>query len=487
MKNALLYCVDENRDCQEKMVNSINSFAFHNKNIVEDMKVYVITTDDELVLDGRLNPMVDFEIVKDLSFDYSTIKFNDMHGGQSSKYMRWEMFNNPIFNDLDNLLYLDCDTEIQASIEELFKAQEKPCVMVVEDMKNWLKEQGYGSSYYFNSGFMLITPKLMGEDRLRSIFNKFVARANRRQMSFGEQDAMNYVGWMDPEFKSLIVPMGVEYDWWKSRNVPKAPKIIHHVGNEEYPKKFIKKVKIKKNALLYVVDGNAECQKKMVNSINSFYAYNPKMMSTSKVFVITTASSVDLTGLSSDKIDVDVIYDIYGKYDFATKSNRPLAAWLKFEMFRNPVICQTTNLLYVDVDTEFFGKMDSLFKKGRKSAVVHMVPEIENRLNPKYGAMNERYYNSGMLFYTPALLGRDMRRSLFSFLLDTASSRDDWANGEQDVLNFALANEPYQSLVQPLDFKSNLCAHTFAGGDVPKDVLMVHFSGNRPYKFLFIK
>lgn len=487
MKNALLYCVDENKDCQEKMVNSINSFAFHNKNIVEDMKVYVITTDDELVLDGRLNPMVDFEIVKDLSFDYSTLRYMSDQKWDWHMYLKWEMFSNPIFNDLDNLLYLDCDTEIQAPIEELFNEKSSPTLLVVEDMNNYLTRMGFISNFYFNSGVMLITPRLMGVDFRKNVFDLLVERNRKKVFPRGDQDTINFLLWRKMIPSEIIKALGVEYNWWKSRNVPKAPKIIHHVGNEEYPRKFIKKVKIKKNALLYVVDGNAECQKKMVNSINSFYAYNPKMMSTSKVFVVTTASSVDLTGLSSDKIDVDVIYDIYGKYDFATKSSRPLAAWLKFEMFRNPVICQTTNLLYVDVDTEFFGKMDSLFKKGRKNSAFYMVPEIENRLNPKYGAMNERYYNSGMLFYTPALLGRDMRRSLFSFLLDTASSRDDWANGEQDVLNFALANEPYQSLVQPLDFKSNLCAHTFAGGDVPKDVLMVHFSGNRPYKFLFMK
>lgn len=487
MKNALLYCVDENKDYQEKMVNSINSFAFHNKDIMEDIKVYVITTDDKLALDGRLNPVVDFEIVRKFSFDYSTIKFNADHGPQSNKYIRWEMFNNPIFDDFDNVLYLDCDTEVQMPLYELFKEHDKPSIMVVEDMKNWLEKQGYLSNYYFNSGFMLITPRLLGVERMRELFHKFVKRANKKQMSFPDQDAMNYVFWTSPEFNAFLVHLGVEYDWWKGRNKPIIPKIVHHVGNEEYPKKFLKKVKIKKNALLYVVDGNAECQKKMVNSINSFYAYNPKMVSSTKVFVLTTAEKVDLSEVSNPKIDVDVIYDIYGKYDFATKSTRPLAAWLKFEMFRNPVICQTTNLLYVDCDTEFFGKMDSLFPKVRRKAVMHLVPELENGLNPKYGAMNERYYNAGMLFYTPVLLGRDMRRSLFNFLLDTASSRDDWGNGEKDVLNFALANEPYQSLVEPLDFRHNLSAKTFAGGDVPKDVLLVHFTENRAYKKLFLK
>ena len=51
-------------------------------------------------------------------------------------YMKIEMFSNPIFKDLDNLLYLDCDTEVVGDIYNIFTEKHQPMVGMVYDVTN---------------------------------------------------------------------------------------------------------------------------------------------------------------------------------------------------------------------------------------------------------------------------------------------------------------------------------------------------------------
>ena len=80
-------------------------------------------------------------------------------------YYRWEIFGNPLFDDYDNVLYIDVDTEITGNIGELFNTCHEPGIYTADEEQNWLLEQGdkfKSSNRYCNSGVILLTPKLIG-------------------------------------------------------------------------------------------------------------------------------------------------------------------------------------------------------------------------------------------------------------------------------------------------------------------------------------
>ncbi|WP_430462882.1 glycosyltransferase family 8 protein [Thalassolituus sp. LLYu03] len=95
------------------------------------------------------------------------------------------------FGDIDRVVYLDCDTVITRSIEELFKLDMRGNVIaavadpgVGESVKNKL-----GVSAYFNSGVMLVDIKRFGLYK-SEMFN-FLMQHER--ITFHDQCVLNYV------------------------------------------------------------------------------------------------------------------------------------------------------------------------------------------------------------------------------------------------------------------------------------------------------
>ena len=165
MKNALLYCVNDNDYQICRMINSINSFAHYNEKLLSGLTVYIIT-DSKIGLNLRpIDNRVKYQVIKDVHFDYSKLSTGYRKNWSYHVYFRWEIFSNPLFWDIDNLLYMDNDTEFVGSVQELFIKRDKPRILMVQEKVNHVNDElgRHTIDKYYNSGVMLITPKIIGK------------------------------------------------------------------------------------------------------------------------------------------------------------------------------------------------------------------------------------------------------------------------------------------------------------------------------------
>lgn len=158
-------------------------------------------------------------------------------------YYRWEVFHNDIFLDFDNVLYLDCDTEIQGELNDLFKEHEKPMICMCEERRNHLVEQGIHSEKYYCAGVLFLTPRKIGKIKLNCIFDELVKTVKKRPLRFVDQDILNQVIAMD-DFKFLFHPFGAEYDFFWCTDFALTPgatvKIRHYAATKgQYEKKYL--------------------------------------------------------------------------------------------------------------------------------------------------------------------------------------------------------------------------------------------------------
>ena len=108
------------------MINSINSFAHHNQKLLGEITVYIIT-DSRIGLNLKhMDNRINCHVINDLHYDYSKLRTGYRKNWSFHVYLRWEIFSNSIFWDIDNLLYMDNDTEFVGSVSELFIERDKP-------------------------------------------------------------------------------------------------------------------------------------------------------------------------------------------------------------------------------------------------------------------------------------------------------------------------------------------------------------------------
>lgn len=239
MKNALLYCVNDNQNYVEKMVNSINSFAYHNPELLDSLVVYIFTDAENLDL-SLIDACVKYEVVDEFSYDYSSMYINGYWSWHM--YLRWEMFNNPIFRDYDNVLYLDCDTVVKRPIYELFEQKTEPGIYMGEDCINQLHCQFLPCDHYCNSGVIMATPRLFGKDALSELFQALLETSKKRKWNFPDQDTINYVLNHKPH-RCLLKVLPIEYNYFLRpyKGNYNDIKILHYCCNIEYNKLYIKK------------------------------------------------------------------------------------------------------------------------------------------------------------------------------------------------------------------------------------------------------
>ena len=229
------------------MVNSINSFYHNNqKSLLDTISVYIITDKKDGLDLSKLNPNVNPIVLgeEELSYDYSTLPVKLSHLKYHT-YFRWEVFNNSVFNDIDNLLYLDCDTEVCSSLEDLFLPKTTPTIGLVSENMNYLTiNHNITTKYYFNSGVMLCTPKLLSEAS-KEMFTLLVTFAKNHNFTYSDQDALNMV-LSGGDYSRYIVMLGNTYNsflgTWKDGVAPDNPRIIHHAGSNRskfYALKYI--------------------------------------------------------------------------------------------------------------------------------------------------------------------------------------------------------------------------------------------------------
>lgn len=164
------------------MINSINSFAHYNQNLLKNLDVYIIT-DSKIGLNLKyIDDRVKYHVIKDVHYDYSSLGTGYRKNWSYHVYFRWEIFSNPLFWEIDNLLYLDNDTEFVGSLSELFFERSNPQILMVEETVNHVNSEigEHVIDKYYNSGVMMITPKLMGKELLQLAFQNLIECAKSR-------------------------------------------------------------------------------------------------------------------------------------------------------------------------------------------------------------------------------------------------------------------------------------------------------------------
>lgn len=167
------------------------------------------------------------------------------------------MFHNPFFQEFDNMLYLDCDTEFESSIDELFNEEMPSGIYVVKELNtdendkrtSLVKQIGdYPvKDIYFNAGVMFITSKLLGNELLCELFNELVDAARTHAFWFADQCASNFV-LLNKKYKDVLKFLDTSYnDCWATTHFspeywPEKTKIRHYSGpsrTKSYNMKYI--------------------------------------------------------------------------------------------------------------------------------------------------------------------------------------------------------------------------------------------------------
>ena len=247
--NALVHAVGHELPYQRMMVNSINSFYVNNPLLVGEVVTYVICDDPTLDL-TYLNSNVKVVRVDKPSYNY--FKFGiGLERMVNYVFYKWEIFANPMFRKIDNLLYMDVDTEVAGDVSELFSGKYNPGIYMADEDKNWLLEQGEefsNSVRYCNAGVMFMTPKKLNQkdDMFVSLFNDLVGTAGKHKFMFADQCAINHVLGREEKYREIWKVLPPEYNFFHRTACPRIPtsdlaKIIHHVGaNKDYELKYIK-------------------------------------------------------------------------------------------------------------------------------------------------------------------------------------------------------------------------------------------------------
>lgn len=125
---------------------------------------------------------------------------------------------------VDKILYLDVDTIVADSLQEMYDTD------LSGKWLAWVKEKGFYNPYdrdYFNFGVALMNLKQMREDK---VSERLLQLLNTQYFTFHEQDAMNLIA----EGKYVELPR--RYNESQCTGTTDHPAIVHFAGIREWYK-----------------------------------------------------------------------------------------------------------------------------------------------------------------------------------------------------------------------------------------------------------
>lgn len=257
LHNGIVYSVNDNDEYIAKMVNSINSLFHFSKGLIDNTTVFVLTDSPDSV-EKKVGVLID-DGIKFKVIGLANDEYADCCTGCRKRYTkhihyRFELFRHPELVELDNSLYIDCDTDFNDTIEELFVDHSEPTIHLVVECENPLRDRrgnskvgGLNCSTYYNSGFVFMTPKLIGVDMLKSLFDQMSRLPLEYEFEHPDQDALNVVLDKD-EYSWMIKPLPKTYNyscWTKPRSSAAETmaemnyKMKHYGGGKKYEKRFL--------------------------------------------------------------------------------------------------------------------------------------------------------------------------------------------------------------------------------------------------------
>jgi len=192
-----------------------------------------------------------FHIFTESLKDEDACRFNEMNenisiyiidNSELSKQQKSERFPTSIYyriiapriinkrvNNLEKLLYIDCDTLCSGSLSELVNMELNDknsiyaCIDKNIECTNFIEKYNLKSKGYFNSGVILINVKTWLS---KGIENEFFNRISGREYKYPDQDCLNII--LDGEFGVL----DETYNFIPKNNIEQAngQTIIHYAG-----------------------------------------------------------------------------------------------------------------------------------------------------------------------------------------------------------------------------------------------------------------
>lgn len=436
-------------------------------------------------LDKRVNPIV----IDEFSYDYSKIPFNDISTKArftASTFFRWELFNNVVFREFDNALYLDSDTEVCAPIGELFKENPEPTIGLVAESGNPLKDTyGMDVPKYLSAGVMFLTPKALGGLFLSLLFIDCLHTVQSVPMQYVDQDALN-IAIQSKKFNHVLKVLPGEYNWFSATKYSKTPnspiKIWHHVCSKgRYERKWIENPTTNKmkNALVYVVNDNQKYVDCMVNSINSFYANNPKsLLDTVKVLIFSNTKRLNLRGLRrgvKKKVITKMSYDydsVFSNYGEEEKERFSIVSLWKLELFHNPLLRKFDNVLFLDGDTVVEQSIEEMFQENQYPLI--MMAEENSNLMREKGVYIDNYCNTGVILFSPSAIGNMVLDAIFDYDIDIARNSNIHFIAQDDINQ---TMDKFNNYLGIIEQKYN--CNPYMRGYNPDDCKIRHYPGSR--------
>lgn len=253
-----------------------------------------------------------------------------------------------------------------------------------------------------------------------------------------------------------------------------------------------------KNVLLYTSNDNRSWIDKTINSINSFFYFNPERKDDTTVVLLTDdKSKIDLSKVQSGvryEISDQLSYD-YKSFAF-TKIVPALPIMYRFEVFENSIFDDADFVLSLDGDTVVQKNCRELFDAKNSTPFVGFTRENPIDCNLKMvkqqledEANNLKWYaNMGFLLLTPKLLGKSARHAIFAKCMDLCRNHLDFLYPDQDALAVTFNGEEYRHLVKFMDSKYNFNDWILDKQKVhPDDIVIVHYAGaNKNYKLEYL-
>lgn len=198
-----------------------------NKKIIEELKKIKDFTIKFIDLD--INEFSDFPIVKENNEEYKGCCIT------RAAYFKYKLAS--ILNNIDKVLYLDCDLIVQDSLDKLYNFDITDYyAAMTEDFDSKSMAARFNISNYYNSGVMLINLKKWRKDNLEE---KFINCTNKNKefILWADQDIFNIV----MEGKIKLLPSIWNYQFFLQDPIAQDNflnscaqyKILHYAGSEK--------------------------------------------------------------------------------------------------------------------------------------------------------------------------------------------------------------------------------------------------------------
>lgn len=172
---------------------------------------------------------VDWRLASDLKPSVDHVKLREFHITRAALLK----LNMQVFfdNSDEPILYLDVDTVVNGSLDQLFEIDlsDRVAAVVREPLHCHLREFGVDKSDYFNSGVMLLNMQNWRRKNIGSRAVEFM-RQNPDSCLYWDQCALNVA--LSGEVAFLDSSFNATYLNWASERIFN-PKIIHYAGREK--------------------------------------------------------------------------------------------------------------------------------------------------------------------------------------------------------------------------------------------------------------